>query len=184
MSDLYSSTEAKMAKAINALTQEFTKLRAGRAHPSLLDHVMVSSYGTDVPLNQVGNVVAEDARTLMVNLWDKTQVAAVEKAIMQADLGLNPMSAGTVIRIPMPPLTEERRRELVKIVRDTAESSKVAVRNARRDANSTLKSDLKDKKISEDEDRDGQDKIQKITDKFIKEIDSMVKKKEQDLMSV
>ena len=184
MSDLFRDAEAKMDKTLVALKQEFTKLRAGRAHPSLLDHVMVSSYGSDVPLNQVGNVTAEDARTLVINVWDKSQIEAVEKAILQADLGLNPMSAGTVIRIPMPALTEERRRELVKVVRDAGENSKIAIRNIRRDANTSLKNDLKEKSISEDEERDGQDKIQKITDKCIKEIDAMVKQKETDLMSV
>ena len=184
MTDLFSDTQAKMDKTIAALKNELIKLRAGRAHPSLLDHVMVSSYGSDVPLNQVGNVTAEDARTLVINVWDKSQIEAVEKAILQADLGLNPMSAGTVIRIPMPALTEERRRELVKVVRDAGENSKIAIRNIRRDANTSLKNDLKEKSISEDEERDGQDKIQKITDKCIKEIDAMVKQKETDLMSV
>ena len=184
MPDIFQEAQTKMDKTIAVLKQEFTKLRAGRAHPSLLDHVMVSSYGSEVPLNQVGNVTAEDARTLLVNVWDKSQIEAVEKAILQADLGLNPMSAGTSIRIPMPALTEERRRELVKVVRDTAENSKISIRNIRRDANTGLKNDLKEKLISEDLERDGQEKIQKITDKFVQEIDAMVKQKEADLMSV
>lgn len=184
MSDFFADIEQRMEKSIDAFKQELLKLRAGRAHPSLLDHVQVSYYGSDVPLSQVANVTVDDPRTLLVSVWDKSMVSAVEKAIMQADLGLNPMTAGAAVRVPLPPLTEERRHELVRIVRDSAESARVSVRNIRRDANQHLKSELKAKAISEDEERQGEEKIQNLTNKAVKEIDSIVKQKEEDLLSV
>ena len=173
-----------MDKTLDALRQELGKLRTGRAHPSLLDHVMVNYYGNEVPLNQVANIVISDPRTLAVTPWEKGLVAPVEKAIRSSDLGLNPSTAGTVIRVPLPPLTEERRRDLVKVVRHEGEGTKVAVRNIRRDANQELKNLLKDKHISEDAERRGGDEIQKLTDKYIVEIDKILAAKEADLMEV
>ncbi|WP_267494503.1 ribosome recycling factor [Fluctibacter halophilus] len=171
-----------MEKSISALKSQLSKIRTGRAHPSLLDGIMVPYYGTDTPLRQVANVVAEDARTLAVSVFDKSVAAAVEKAIMQSDLGLNPMSAGTAIRIPMPPLTEERRKDFIKLVRAEAEQGRVAVRNIRRDANSDIKDLLKEKEISEDEARRAEDIIQKLTDDFVKQIDGILQDKETELM--
>jgi ribosome recycling factor len=160
------------------------KIRAGRAHTSLLDHVTVPYYGSDVPLSQVANVGVEDARTLTVTPWEKNMLSVVEKAIMTSDLGVNPNSAGMTIRIPIPPLTEERRRDLVKVARNEAEGARIAVRNIRRDANSTLKDLLKEKEISEDEARGAEDSIQKLTDATIKEVDQVLSDKETDLMEV
>ena len=157
---------------------------AGRAHPALLDGIQVSYYGADTPLNQVANVTIEDSRTLAISVFDKSLAQAVEKAIMASDLGLNPMSAGTVIRVPLPPLTEERRKDLIKIVRGEVESGRVAVRNIRRDANGDIKSLLKEKDISEDEARQAEDEIQKLTDKFIKEMDAQLAAKEAELMEI
>lgn len=174
----------RMQKSIEALKTEFSKIRTGRAHVSLLDHIKVEYYGNDVPINQVANIGIEDSRTLTVTPWEKQMVAAVEKAIMTSDLGLNPASAGTVIRVPMPPLTEERRRDLVKVVRQEAESGKVAVRNIRRDANSQFKELLKEKEISEDEARKAEDDIQKLTDQFVAKIDAILQVKEAELMEV
>jgi ribosome recycling factor len=173
-----------MEKSVEALKGQLTKVRTGRAHPSLLDGIMVSYYGADTPLRQVGNVSIEDARTLAITVFDKSLTAAVEKAIMASDLGLNPMSAGTVIRVPLPPLTEERRKSLVKLVRNEAEGGRVAVRNIRRDANADLKALQKDKEISEDDERRATDEIQKITDSFIKRIDEVLAEKEKELMEV
>jgi ribosome recycling factor len=166
------------------LKDDLAKVRTGRAHPSLLDHLTVPYYGSDVPLKQVANVGVEDARTLTVQPYEQQMVQAVEKAIMESDLGLNPNSAGTLIRVPMPPLTEERRRDMTKIVRHEAEQARVAVRNIRRDANHDLKSLVKDKLISEDDERRGQEIIQKLTDQHVKEIDELLEVKEKDLMSV
>jgi ribosome recycling factor len=176
--------DTRMKKSIESLKSEFSKLRTGRAHPSLLDHISVDYYGAETPLNQVSNVTVEDARTLAVTPWEKSMVQAIEKAIMQSDLGLNPNTAGTVIRIPMPPLTEERRKDMIRIVRAEAENAKVAIRNIRRDANGDLKDLLKEKEISEDEERKGIDDIQKITDTCIAEVDKLLEAKEKDMMEI
>ncbi|QFY89070.1 ribosome recycling factor [Magnetovirga frankeli] len=182
--DIKKDVTERMAKSVEALKVELTKVRTGRAHPSLLDHIKVSYYGTPTPLNQVANVSVEDARTLSIQPWEQSMVKAVEKAIMESDLGLNPNSAGVVIRVPMPPLTEERRRDLVKVVRAEAEQARVAVRNIRRDGNNELKTAVKEKLISEDDEHRGQDLIQKLTDQYVKEIDEVLAKKEEDLMAV
>jgi ribosome recycling factor len=174
----------RMSKSIEALKHELSKIRTGRAHPSLLDHIRVDYYGSEVPLTQTANIAAEDSRTLTVTPWEKSMVQVIEKAIMTSDLGLNPNTAGSVIRIPMPPLTEERRRDLVKVVRAEGEGARVAVRNIRRDANSDFKELLKEKEISEDEEHRAMDAIQKLTDDFIKEIDSMLSVKEAELMEI
>ncbi len=173
-----------MTKSIEALKHTFTKIRTGRAHPSLLDHIVVSYYGSESPLSQVANVSIEDARTLKVTPWEKNMVGAVEKAILTSDLGLNPATNGTVIRVPLPPLTEQRRKDLVKVVKGEAENARVAIRNMRRDANTEIKEALKDKLISEDQARDGEEKIQKLTDKFIKEVEKQFQIKEADLLSM
>ncbi|GAB0148953.1 ribosome recycling factor [Marichromatium gracile] len=182
--DIKKDAAERMAKSVEALSHELAKIRTGRAHPSLLDHVMVSYYGSDVPIRQVANINAEDARTLSVVPWEKNLVQAIEKAIMQSDLGLNPNSAGTVIRVPMPPLTEERRRDLIKVARSEAEQARVAIRNIRRDANNELKELVKEKMISEDDERRGQEIVQKLTDQNVKEIDVVLAEKEEDLMSI
>lgn len=174
----------RMKKSVSALSSQMAKIRAGRAHTSLLDHIQVPYYGSNVPLSQVANVGVEDSRTLSVTPWEKDMVSVIEKAIMTSDLGVNPNSAGMTIRIPIPPLTEERRRDLVKVARGEAENARVAVRNIRRDANSTLKDLLKEKEISEDEERGAEDEIQKLTDATIKEIDRILSEKESDLMEV
>jgi ribosome recycling factor len=176
--------ENRMKKSIETFGAELARMRTGRAHPSLLEHVMVDYYGNKTPVGQVANVAAEDPRTLSITPWDRNMVPVIEKAIMNAGLGLNPVTAGTVIRIPMPPLNEERRRELVKLVKHEAENARVAVRNIRRDANNEIKKLLKDKKITEDDERKAQDAIQKLTDKYIGEIDKLLEKKEKDLMEV
>ncbi|AGH46207.1 ribosome recycling factor [Paraglaciecola psychrophila] len=174
----------RMEKSINVLKGQLSKIRTGRAHPSLLDNIMVPYYGTDTPLKQLANIIAEDSRTLALTVFDKSSAKAVEKAIMQSDLGLNPMSAGSVMRIPMPALTEERRKDLIRVVRNEAEQGKVAIRNIRRDANSDIKELLKEKEISEDDSRRGEDDVQKLTDAFVKEIDEILVAKEKDLMEV
>ena len=182
--DIKKDAAARMTKSVEALGENLAKVRTGRAHPSLLDHLPVSYYGSEVPLKQVANIGVEDARTITVQPYEQQMVSAVEKAIMESDLGLNPNSAGTLIRVPMPPLTEERRRDMTKIVRAEAEQARVAVRNIRRDANADLKALVKDKLISEDDERRGQEIIQKLTDQHVKEIDEMLETKEKDLMSV
>lgn len=182
--DLKKEAMARMAKSVDSLKQELTKLRTGRAHAGLLDHVAVSYYGSEVPLNQVASVGVADARTLLVTPWEKSMVGPIEKAILKSDLGLNPASAGTTIRVPLPPLTEERRRDLVKIVRQEGEGAKVAIRNIRRDANNQLKSLLKDKKITEDAERQTQDEIQKLTDRHVQEVDRLLAGKEAELMEI
>ena len=182
--ELKKDAELRMGKSIDSLRHELTKLRTGRAHTSLLDHIMVSYYGNDTPLNQVANVGVADARTLVISPWEKGMVQAIEKAIMAANLGLTPNTAGTVIRIPLPPLTEERRRDMTKVVRHEAEGARVAIRNIRRDANNDLKDMLKEKLISEDEERRAQDDIQKLTDKYIAEVDKVLAGKEAELMEV
>lgn len=184
INEIIKDAEERMQKSVEALRGQMSKVRTGRAHPSILDSVMVNYYGVDTPLKQLANITTEDSRTLALTVFDKSSTQAVEKAIMTSDLGLNPASAGTVIRIPLPPLTEERRRDLVKIVRSEAEQGRVAVRNIRRDANSDVKELLKEKEITEDEERAAEEQIQKVTDKYIKQIDETLKKKEQDLMEV
>jgi len=184
INDIKKDAAGRMAKSVEALTHELAKIRTGRAHPSLLDHITVTYYGTEMPIRQVANVIAEDARTLAVTPWEKGMVQAVEKAIMQSDLGLNPSTAGTVIRVPMPPLTEERRRDLIKVARHEAEQARVAVRNIRRDANSELKEAVKEKLISEDDEHKGQEIVQKLTDQYVKEVDAVLATKEEDLMSI
>jgi ribosome recycling factor len=182
--DIKQDAASRMGKSVEALGHELAKVRTGRAHPSLLDHIRVSYYGSDVPISQVANINVEDARTLTVTPWEKNMVSPVEKAIMTSDLGLNPMTAGTVIRVPMPPLTEERRRDLIKVVRHEAEGAKVAIRNIRRDANHNLKDLVKEKMISEDDERRGQEIIQKLTDQHIKEVDEALEVKEKELMEI
>ena len=182
--DIKKDAGERMGKSVESLSHELAKIRTGRAHPSLLDHIMVSYYGQDVPIRQVANVNAEDARTLAVTPWERNMVQAVEKAIMQSDLGLNPNTAGTVIRVPMPALTEERRRDLIKVARNEAEQARVAVRNIRRDANHELKELVKEKIISEDDERRGQEIVQKLTDQYVKDVDGVLTEKEQDLMSI
>ncbi|MCE3026836.1 MULTISPECIES: ribosome recycling factor [unclassified Salinicola] len=182
--DIKKDAEGRMKKSLESLQTNFHKIRTGRAHPSILDAVMVEYYGSDVPLNQVANVNVEDARTLAVTPWERTMVQKIEKAIMTSDLGLNPSTAGTVIRVPMPPLTEETRRNYIKQARAEAENARVAVRNVRRDANSDLKSLLKDKEITEDDERRGEEEVQKLTDKYVSEIDKLLESKEHDLMQV
>ncbi len=182
--DLQKRTAERMAKSIEALRHELAKIRTGRAHPSLLDHVTVAYYGNMVPLSQTANITVEDARTLAVTPWERTMVQAIEKAIMSSDLGLNPNTTGTLIRVPMPALTEERRRDLIKVVRHEGEGARVAIRNIRRDANTELKNALKEKQISEDEERRSQDQIQKLTDQYVKEVDNVLDVKEKDLMAI
>jgi len=184
INEIKQDAQERMEKSVEALKNNLSKVRTGRAHPSLLSGISVEYYGAPTPLNQVANVVAEDARTLAITVFDKELTQKVEKAIMMSDLGLNPMSAGTIIRVPLPPLTEERRKDLVKIVRGEAEGARVAVRNIRRDANGDLKGLLKDKEISEDEDHKGQDEIQKLTDAAVKQIDEVLAAKEKELMEV
>lgn len=184
INDIIKDSKVRMEKSVEALKVQLSKVRTGRAHPSLLDGIMVSYYGADTPLRQVGNVSIEDARTLAITVFDKSLTAAVEKAIMASDLGLNPMSAGTIIRVPLPPLTEERRKSLVKLVRGEAENGRVAVRNIRRDANADLKALQKDKQISEDDERRATEEIQKVTDSFVKKIDEVLADKEKELMEV
>ncbi len=182
--DIRKDASSRMGKSVEALVEELSKVRTGRAHPSLLDHIVASYYGSDVPIKQVANVAVEDARTLTVTPWEQSMVAVVEKAIRNSDLGLNPNTAGNVIRVPLPPLTEERRKDLIRIVRQEAEAARVAVRNIRRDANSDLKSLVKEKLISEDDERRGEEAVQKLTDRYIKDIDSKLQEKEADLMAV
>ena len=184
INEIKQDAQERMEKSVEALRNTLSKVRTGRAHPSLLAGISVEYYGAPTPLNQVANVVAEDARTLAITVFDKELTPKVEKAIMTSDLGLNPMSAGTIIRVPLPPLTEERRKDLVKIVRGEAEGGRVAIRNIRRDANNDLKALLKDKEISEDEDRKAQDEIQKLTDVAVKKVDEVLAAKEKELMEV
>ncbi|MGM0553567.1 MAG: ribosome recycling factor [Pseudomonadota bacterium] len=174
----------RMDKSLESLRSELAKIRTGRAHPSLLEHVHVDYYGAEVPINQVANINAEDARTLTVVPYEKDMVGKVEKAIMTSDLGLNPASMGTVIRVPLPALTEERRRDLVKVVRAEAENARVAIRNIRRDANHAFKQAVKDKEISEDEERRAQEEVQKLTDQHTAQVDQILSEKEAELMEV
>lgn len=184
LADVKKTTERKMEKSLEALRTDLAKVRTGRAHTGLLDHVQVEYYGSLVPINTVANVTLIDARTLGVQPWEKGMAAKVEKAIRDCDLGLNPASQGELIRVPMPPLTEARRRDLIKVVRGEAEGAKVAVRNLRRDANATLKEMLKNKECSEDEEHRAQDEIQKLTDRYVVEIDKQLSHKETELMAI
>ncbi len=182
--DIMKDARLRMNKTAEALENELSRLRTGRAHPSLLEHVKVDYYGAESPLNQVANINTEDARTLTVTPWEQSMVPAVEKAIINSNLGLNPNTAGTVIRVPVPPMTEERRRDMVKVVRGEAENARVAVRNIRRDANGDLKELEKEKEISQDDQRRGEEQVQKVTDEAIKNIEGILQKKESDLMEV
>ena len=184
IADIKKTTEQKMAKTLETLKADFGKIRTGRAHTGILDHVMIDYYGTPTLISQVANVTLVDARTIGVQPWEKNILGAVEKAIRDSDLGLNPAANGDVIRVPMPMLTEERRKDLIKVVRGEVETAKVAVRNVRRDANEHLKKLVKDKKVSEDDERRAQDDVQKLTDRFIAEIDKALQVKEADLMAV
>jgi ribosome recycling factor len=171
-----------MQKSIEAVREELRRLRTGRAQTSLLEHITVEYYGSQVPINQVANVTVEDSRTLVVSPWEKPMVAIVEKAILTSDLGLTPSTAGTVIRVPLPAMTEERRKELVKVVRNEGENGKIAIRNVRRDALTAIKEMLKDKMITEDEDRKAHDDVQKLTDKYVAEVDTLLAEKETEIM--
>ncbi len=184
INDIKQSAEQKMQKSLEALKIDLGKVRTGRAHTGILDHVQVDYYGSMMPINQVAAISLADSRTITVQPWEKPMIAKVEKAIRDADLGLNPATNGDVIRVPMPALTEERRKDLIKVVRGEAESAKVAVRNVRRDSNDALKKLLKDKEIGEDDERRAQDEVQKLTDKFVAEIDKVLQAKEVDLMAV
>ena len=184
ISDVRKSAEQKMTRSIETLKTDLAKVRTGRAHTGLLDHIHVDYYGTSMPLNQVANVTLADPRTLGVTPWEKKMIPVVEKAIRDSELGLNPATSGDMIRVPMPPLTEERRKELIKVVHKEAEAAKVAVRNVRRDANDHLKKLLKDKQCSEDEERRAHDDLQKLTDRFVADVDRLLAQKESDLMAI
>ena len=182
--DILKDAESRMQKSIESMRVDLGKIRTGRASPALIDHLSVSYYGTPTPISQVANISVQDARTLAVQPWEKNMVAVVEKAIMEANLGFNPVTVGDLIRIPMPPLTEDRRKEMVKIAAGEGESCKVAVRNIRRDANGDFKSLLKDKEIGEDQAKGAEDSVQKLTDKYVAAIDDIVKEKEVDILKV
>ena len=182
--ELKKSAEQKMHKTVDTLKHDYQKVRTGRAHTGLLDHIQVDYYGSIMPINQVANVTLGDARTITVQPWEKKMVPVVEKAIRDSDLGLNPAVSGELIRVPMPPLTEERRKELIKVVRHEAENARVAVRNVRRDTNEHLKKLLKEHKVSEDDERHAQTDVQKLTDRYIAEIDKVLQAKEADLLAV
>jgi len=182
IADVKKDAEHRMQKSVEALREELRRLRTGRAHTGLLDHITVEYYGSQVPISQTATVTVEDARTLVVSPWEKSMVQAIEKAILNSDLGLTPVTAGSVIRVPLPPMTEERRRDLVKVVRHEGENAKVAIRNVRRDALSSLKELLKEKQITEDEDRRAHDEIQKLTDRYVAQVDSLLKEKEAEIM--
>lgn len=182
--DIKKDAQTRMSKTIESFKTDLAKVRTGRAHTSLLDSITVPYYGSDVPLSQVANVSAEDSRTLSVQPWEKDMVAVIEKAIMASDLGLNPSSQGMNIRIPLPPLTEERRKDLIKVVRNEGEGAKVAIRNIRRDVLGDIKGLLKEKEISEDDDRKAQEQVQKITDTYVAKVDELLKVKEAELMEI
>jgi ribosome recycling factor len=184
LNEIKKDASSRMAKSVASLRQELTKIRTGRAHTSLLDHITVEYYGSEVPLNQVSNVGVEDSRTLTVTPWEKDMVAKIEKAIMTSDLGLNPATAGTVIRVPLPPLTEERRKDMIRVVRNEAEGGRIAIRNIRRDAIHDVKELLKEKMIGEDDERRAEDEIQTITDKYIAEVDKTLAEKESERLEV
>jgi len=184
IADVKKNTEQKMHKSIETLKADLAKVRTGRAHAGILDHIHVDYYGNPTALNQVANVTLIDARTIGVQPWEKKMVAVIEKAIRESDLGLNPATQGDLIRVPTPPLTEERRKEMVKLVKKEAEDAKIAIRNIRRDANEGLKKLLKDKEVSEDDERRAQDEVQKLTDKFVAEVDKLVVEKEKEVLTV
>ena len=184
INELQEDAETRMGKSVTSLKNDLTKLRTGRAHTSLLDHITVEYYGSEVPLSQVANVSVLDSRTLSVSPWEKPMVQAIEKAIMNSNMGLNPATTGELIRIPLPPLTEERRKDMIKVVRAEGEGAKVAIRNIRRDVLSDIKSLLKDKEITEDDDHQAHDDVQKITDKYVKQVDEALAVKEKDLMGI
>lgn len=184
INEIQSDAKTRMGKSVDSLKQDLMKVRTGRAHTSLLDSISVDYYGNPTPLNQVANISVLDARTLSVQVWEKQMTPVIEKAILTSDLGLNPATSGELIRIPLPPLTEETRKNLIKVVRGEGESAKVAIRNIRRDANGSLKELEKDKEISEDDERRGQDAIQKLTDSHVKEVDQILAVKEKDLMEI
>jgi ribosome recycling factor len=184
MHKIVKDAETRMRKSIDSFKTEIAKLRTGRAHPGILDHIRIDYYGTEMPINQVANINATDSRTLTITPWEKNMVQPIEKAILNSDLGLNPATAGTVIRVPMPQLNEERRKELIKVVRNEAETARVSIRNVRRDANAELKELLKGKQITEDEERRLTDDIQKLTNKFVAEADQITAAKESDLIAI
>ena len=182
--DIIDDADRRMNKSLEALKLELAKIRTGRAHPSLLEHITVDYYGSEVPLNQAANISVLDARTLSVSAWDKKMVPVIEKAILNSDLGLNPVTTGDVMRIPLPALTEERRKELIKVVRHEAEQAKIAIRNIRRDANHAFKNKIKEKTITEDDEHKAEDKIQKLTDDHIEQIDKILENKEKEMMEI
>lgn len=184
LDELKQDAETRMGKSVESLKGDLTKIRTGRAHPSLLEHITVDYYGSEVPLSQVANINVADARTLSVTPWEKPMVAVIEKAIINSDMGLNPATAGEVIRIPLPPLTEERRKDLIRVVKQEGEGAKVAIRNIRRDVLGDIKSLLKEKEITEDDEHQSQDDIQKITDKYVALVDKTLEEKEKDLMEI
>ena len=184
LADIQKDARNRMTKSLDSLRHELAKIRTGRAHPSLLEHVHVDYYGSEVPIGQAASVTVEDARTLSVTPWDKNMVSVIEKAILTSDLGLNPATAGQVIRIPLPPLTEERRKDLGRIVHQEGENAKIAIRNIRRDANHHIKELLKEKEISEDEERKAEHDIQTVTDVAVKKVDEIVAEKEQELLEI
>lgn len=184
LADIQKDARNRMTKSLDSLRHELAKIRTGRAHPSLLEHVHVDYYGSEVPIGQAASVVVEDARTLSVTPWDKSMVSVIEKAILTSDLGLNPATAGQVIRIPLPPLTEERRRDLGRVVHQEGENAKIAIRNIRRDANHHIKELLKEKEISEDDERKAEQDIQAVTDVAVKKVDEIVAEKEQELLEI
>jgi len=184
LNDLKKDAETRMGKSIESFKHELSKIRTGRAHPSLLEHVSVDYYGSSVPLSQVSNISVGDARTLTVTPWEKPMVPVIEKAILNSGMGLNPVTSGEIIRVPLPPLTEERRKDLIRVVRAEGENTRVAIRNIRRDVLSDIKSLLKEKEITEDEDRHAQDDVQKITDKYVGQVDKVLEEKEKDLMEI
>jgi ribosome recycling factor len=184
LEDLKKDARERMAKCVSTFQADLKKLRTGRAHPSLVEHLKVDYYGSEVPLQQVASIAVEDGRTLVISPWEKTVVQAIEKAIFKSDLGLTPMTAGTVIRIPMPPLTEQRRREITKVLRHDAENARVAVRNVRRDVMTDIKELLKEKEISQDDERRAETEVQKLTDKHIADVDGLLAAKEKEVMQV
>jgi len=184
LDDLKKDATGRMQKCVQAFQAELKKLRTGRAHPSLIEHLKVEYYGSEVPLQQVANISIEDARTLVVSPWEKSMVAPIERAVYKSDLGLTPNTAGTVIRIPLPPLTEERRRDITKVVRQEAENARVSLRSVRRDALADMKEMLKEKLIAQDDERRGQEEIQKLTDRFVAEIDQLLAAKEKEILQI
>lgn len=182
--NILKQAEQRMQKSIESFRHEMSRLRTGRAHPGLLESVRVQYYGNETPLSQVSNITVQDARTLVISPWEKNMVPVIEKAIMASDLGLNPATSGQVIRVPLPPLSEERRKDLVKVLRAESESARVGIRNARRDANTALKEALKNRELTEDDERRQSEKIQKITDRYIQEVETLLVAKEADLMAV